>query len=414
MAKMAAEPITVRAAASSSLCLLHRHRVSRIRASQPINGKNNFYKQLGMFSLRKKIEDSILSAEILAPTALEVEEARRIKQEEAVRECNLWDDLTKSNEILDNLAESAKVVDALKDVKYKTEEAKLIMELAEMDAINDGLFKQAYTASVDVNKLLKKYEISKILNEPYDKEGASLTVESGSGGIYNEIWAERLARMYIKWAEKQGHKWRIVEKYPSSNNGGIKSATIEFESSFVYGYLMGESGIHHMIGSLQDGSSLFEASLAAVDVIPLFLESVPDLPIEDKDLLISFPSCGEEQGRTVPAVHIEHVPTGLTFQSSGERSRFANKMKALNRLKAKLLTILGNQEISRLSSSINRSAVVDIQQNQEARKYVFYPDKLVQDVKTGVQLPDLNAVLNGNIEPLINAHIGMRQANPSV
>lgn len=102
------------------------------------------------------------------------------------------------------------------------------------------------------------------------------------------------------------------------------------------------------------------------------------------------------------------------FLLVGERSRFANKMKALNRLKAKLLTILGNQEISRLSSSINRSAVVDIQQNQEARKYVFYPDKLVQDVKTGVQLPDLNAVLNGNIEPLINAHIGMRQANPSV
>lgn len=67
--------------------------------------------------------------------------------------------------------------------------------------------------------------------------------------------------MYIKWAEKQGHKWRIVEKYPSSNNGGIKSATIEFESSFVYGYLMGESGIHHMIGSLQDGSSLFEVIL---------------------------------------------------------------------------------------------------------------------------------------------------------
>lgn len=412
MAKMAPEPIWVATAGSSasSFGRRQRYRVSRIRASQPTHGKNNFYKQLGALSLRKKVENSILSAEILAPMALELEEARRINQEEVVRECNLWDDLSKSNEILDNLAESAKLVDALKDLIYNAEEAKLIMELAELDAISDGLFKQAYTASIDVNKLLKKYKISEILKEPYDKEGASLTIESGCGGIYDEMWAQQLARMYIKWAERQGHKWRIVEKYPSSN-GGIKSATIEFESKFVYGYLKGERGLHHMTRNLQDESTSSEAGLAAVDIIPLFLESAPDLPIDDKDLVISVPSCEDEKRRTLPAVCVQHTPTGLTFQSTGERSRFANKMKALNRLKAKLLTIPRNQGSSTLSS-INRSAVEDTQeQGQETRRYVFYPNKLVQDLKTGVEMPDLDAVLNGSIEPLLNAHIAMRQSS---
>ncbi|XP_027065808.1 peptide chain release factor PrfB3, chloroplastic-like isoform X1 [Coffea arabica] len=410
MAKVAAEPISLSAALSSSASSVRRrHKSSRIRASQPLNDKSNSNKQLGMFALRKKIEDSILSAEILAPTALEQEEARHIQQEKVIRECNLWDDIAQANEFLVKLAESDKVVDALKDLRYKAEEAKLIMELAEMDAINDGLFNQAYSASVYVNKYLKKYEMSKLLNEPYEREGACITIESGHEGIHDERWAEQLVQMYIKWAEKQGHKWRIIEKFPSKN-GGIKSAILEFESNFVYGYLMGERGVHRMIKASPDGSLASEGSSATVDVIPLFLESVPDIFIDDKVLMISFSSIDEEYlSRTSPSVHIQHIPTGFTVKATGERSQFANKMKALNRLKAKLLIVLENQRISKVED-IDRSAIVDLWCQETTRRYVFYPAKLVQDVKTGIQLPDLTSVLNGNIEPLIVAHINNRRS----
>ncbi|KAA8518077.1 hypothetical protein F0562_015551 [Nyssa sinensis] len=316
-----------------------------------------------------------------------------------------------SNDILVKLADSAKVVDALKDLTYKAEEAKLITQLAEMDAINYGLFKQAYTASVDVSKFLEKYEMSKLLRGPYDVEGACVIIRAGSEGICPEMWAEQLLRMYMKWAKKQGYRGRVVENFPSEN-GGIKSATIEFESKYVYGYLSGERGVHRMIRGSHNGSVLHETSLAAVDVIPLFLETTPDLLISDKDLMISSPSCQKEYGRIESAVCIQHIPTGLRVQSSGERSTFANKMKALNRLKAKLLIILRDQGISNVRS-INGDDIVDMW-HQETRRYLFHADKLVQDVKTGIQLPDLNSVLDGNIEPLLSANINCRQTCDTV
>ncbi|KAK9289867.1 hypothetical protein L1049_008028 [Liquidambar formosana] len=421
MARMAVEPISVRRAGTapsfSSKCQVSSRRnnlqtqlvSTTIRASQSMDDKNKVYKELGMFSLRKKIEDAVLRAELLAPSALELEEASQIKQEEMIREYNLWDDLAKSNEILVKLAGSAKVVDALKDLTYKAEEAKLITQLAEMEAINFGLFKQAYNASVDVSKFLDQYEMSKLLRGPYDMEGASVIIKAGSEGISAEIWAEQLLSMYVKWAEKQGYKGRVVEKRPSKN-GGIKSATIDLEFQYAYGYLSGERGVHHMIRIFDNGSVLHEASLASVDIIPLFLETAYDLQIDDKDLMISSPSShGDDQAQTEPAVCIQHFPTGISVQSSGERTHFANKIKAFNRLKAKLLVIAREQGVSDVSS-IKRDAIIDMW-HQETRRYVFHPYKLVQDVKTGIQLPDLNSVLDGNIEPLIGAHINIRRSN---
>ncbi|KAK6945226.1 Peptide chain release factor [Dillenia turbinata] len=406
-----------------------------IRASQSTDDKNKVYKELGLvssrmrkslhvllldalilkvlacksagfFSLKKKIEDAIVRAENTAPAALELEEARRIKQEELMREYDLWNDPAKSNEILADLAGSVKVVDALKDLRYKAEEAKLITQLADMDAINFGLLKQAYKASVDVSKFLDQYEMSKLLKGPYDMDGACVIIKARSEGIYPEMWAEQLLNMYTKWAEKQGNQGRVVEKHCSGN--GIKYATVEFEFQYAFGYLSGEQGIHRMINS-QDVSIFQKGCLASVDVIPMLLETAPDVDIDEKDLLVSYK---EEEGNTPRAIFVQHIPTGITTSSSGERSQFANKMKALNRLKAKLLVIARGQGVSNIKN-ISIDNMVNTW-NQETRKYVFHPFKLVQDVKTGIQVPDLNSILDGNIEPFIVAHINIRQANDTL
>ncbi|KAI3860014.1 hypothetical protein MKW92_050849 [Papaver armeniacum] len=302
-------------------------------------------------------------------------------------------------------------VDALKDLRYKAEEAKLITQLADMDAINYRLFKQAYSASVDVSKFLDRYEMSKLLSGPYDMEGACVIIRAGSRGVNPEVWAEQLLSMYRKWGAKQGYKGRIVEKCPSKD-GGFKLVTLEFESEYAYGYLSGERGVHYMIeGSHNDP----ETNLATVDVIPLFLETTPDLQLDDNDMVFSSLSPhGEEQllCRSEPAVSVRHIPTGIEVQSSDERSHFGNKIKALNRLKAKLLVIATEQRVSSLKN-IKRDSVSDIL-SQEARRYIFHPYKLVQDVKTGIQLPDLNSVLDGNIEPLIGADISFRQTSDPI
>ncbi|KAH9679739.1 peptide chain release factor PrfB3 [Citrus sinensis] len=393
---MAAEPLFVRgtgtnSSASWQACTSKNRSKSQaqllcftIRASHSTDKKN------------KKIEDAVLRAESLATTALELEEARRIKQEEMVRNYNLWDDPTKSNEVLVKLADSLKVVNALKDLRYKAEEAKLIAQLAEMEAIDYGLFKRAYRASLDVSKLLDQYEMSKLLRGPNDIEGASVTIKAGSNGICPEIWAEQLLNMYVRWADKEGYRGRVVDKC-CCKNGGIKSATIEFEFEYAFGYLSGETGAHRLI-NFPNGSVPHEATLACVDVVPLFLETSPDLQISDEDLLFSSPSLpGERQSIAKPAACIQHIPTGIAVQSSeeitfnlvstafppwflllqrrrkvifssaGERNHFANKMKALNRLNAKLLVIAGEQGVSNVSC-IKREAIVNIWQKETRRK----------------------------------------------
>ncbi|XP_012085956.1 peptide chain release factor PrfB3, chloroplastic isoform X2 [Jatropha curcas] len=354
------------------------------------------------------IEDAVLRAEMSAPTALEIEEARQIKQEEMMRECNLWEDPVKSHEILGRFADSAKAIDALKDLKYKAEEAKLISELVEVEGINYQLFDQAYNASLDVNKFLDQYEMAKLLKGPFDKEGACVIIKAGSDGVNSEIWAEQLLNMYIKWAKKLGYKSRLVEKHPSvTGYGGIQLATIEFEFECAYGYLSGERGIHLMINS-QNGSVHYEEISAYVDVVPLFLGTSVDIEIDDKDLIISSLLLRGEKNSAEPTVCIQHIPTSISVQSSGERSQFANKIKALNRLKAKLLVIAEELKLSDVSSI--KDTIMDVCY-AETRRYVSHPYKMVQDVKTGIQLPDLNSFLDGNIEPLIGAHIRIRHTS---
>ncbi|KAH1256058.1 Peptide chain release factor PrfB3, chloroplastic [Glycine max] len=367
----------------------------RIRACSSMANKKDIYKQVGLFSLKRKIEDAVLRAETFASTALEMEEATWIKQEEMVRDFDMWDDPAKSNDILVKLANSAKVVDSLKDLKYKVEEAKLINQLAEINAIDYGLYKQAYETSLDVSEIVDQYEISKLLKGPFDMAGACLVIKAGPKGIYPKksisiieleqvnkvsnrltvylaqphsyvsltiaefifklgctksgtgnrksrnlkiwLWAEQILSMYLRWAKRRGYEGRIVDKCPFKN-GGINSAIIEFEFECAYGYLSGEKGVHYLI--------------------------------------------------------------------RGERSHFANKMKALNRLKAKLLVTTKEQGVASIKS-IQKENIVNLWQ-EEIRRYVSHPHKLVHDVKTGVEVPDLNYVLEGNIGPLIAAHINSR------
>ncbi|KAK1277218.1 hypothetical protein QJS04_geneDACA003691 [Acorus gramineus] len=311
----------------------------------------------------KKIEDAVERAEAMTSTALELEEVKRIKQEEIFRGCNLWNDLSTSNESLVALADTIKVVDSLKDLQYKAEEAKLITQLVERDAINHQLFKQAYNSAVDVSKFLDHYEMSKLLRGAFDIQGACMIITAGAESGYSEKWAEKVLGMYTRWAEKQGYSMRVLELLPS-RRAGIKSATIEFESEYVYGHLLGEKGLHRMIRYCLDGSIVREVPTACL----LKYLAAPDLDVTDEDLEVSsISSLREDQSgcSTETGVIINHLPTGIAVRCSGERSHFANKTKALNRLKAKLLVAGMEQGISDIRD-IKRAAITSAEK-QEVR-----------------------------------------------
>lgn len=229
-------------------------------AALPADGRGDgaaSYKELGLYSLKKRIEDTVVRVETTASSALELEEARRIKQEEVLRKRNLWENPAKSHETLSALADAIRVVDHLKDLRFKAEEAKLISQLSEMNVINGELFKQAYKYSVDASEYLDRYQMYKLLKGPYDKEGACITVTAVSDSIASELWAEKVFGMYTSWAQKQGCKVGLIEKC-FSTSGHIRSAAMEIESEYMFGTLSGEKGMHRMIYSSLENSDTYQ------------------------------------------------------------------------------------------------------------------------------------------------------------
>lgn len=257
-------------------------------------------------------------------------------------------------------------------------------------------------ASLDVSKFLDHYEMSKLLRGPYDKEGACMIIKAGMEGTASEMWTEKLLNMYTRWAKKHGCNVTCLEAF-SSLRGVTKSATIEFEKEYMYGYLSGEKGIHKMIHSSLDGFTIRETWSVSIDVIPLYLEKMVDFHIDDTDLEIFSPS--HEVTSRKNAVGIRHIPSNMVAECSVERSRFANKMKALNRLKAKLL-VLQMAETPQTGVIKNGRCFMEC---EEARRYMIHPKRSVHDVRTGVTVHDLNSVLAGNIEPFIRARVGLRR-----
>ncbi|XP_047095418.1 peptide chain release factor PrfB3, chloroplastic isoform X1 [Lolium rigidum] len=395
--------------AASSRASATRSRAGRLSlpAALPADGRGDSattYKELGLYSWKRRIEDAVIRVEMTASNALKWEEAQRIKHEEVLQSRSLWDNPAKSHEALSALSDAIRAVDHLKDLLYKAEEAKLISQLAGMDVINGELFKQAYNISLDASEFLDRYEMYKLLKGPYDKEGACIIVTAGSEGVASELWTEKLFGMYTCWARRQGCKQGLIEQI-ASTSGNIQFAAMEIESEYMFGILSGEKGMHTMINSSIENSGTEEAISARVDIIPLFLDRPLNFHLDDNDLEISpsLSECGNPGRRNGATVRVQHIPSGVTAESSGERSYFANKLKAMSRLKAKLLVI--TTELGAPGTKMINIQAVEERYYRETRRYTFGPQELVHDLNTGIQLSDLNSVLEGDIEPFIRGRI---------
>lgn len=237
-----------------------------------------------------------------------------------------------------------------------------------------------------------------------------LTINAGAGGTDAQDWAEMLLRMYTRWGENHGYKVHLTE-LSEGDEAGIKSATLEFNGRFAYGYLKAEKGTHRLVRiSPFNANGKRQTSFAGVEVMPLLDTSV-QLEIPEKDLEITTSRAGGKGGQNVnkveTAVRIVHIPTGISVRCTEERSQLQNKEKALAILKAKLLVIAQEQRAKEIAEI--RGEMVEAAWGNQIRNYVFHPYQLVKDLRTGVETTAIADVMNGEIDPFIEAYL--RQEN---
>lgn len=272
---------------------------------------------------------------------------------------------------------------------------------------NDTSLQDSFQEEIrDLESQLQRLEFHLSFSGPYDDRTAILAVHAGAGGTESQDWAEMLLRMYIRWAERQGYKAQVLDVSPGEE-AGIKSAMVELGGGWAYGYLKAERGVHRLVRlSPFDASHARHTSFALVEVLPE-VEQDEDIVIHADDLRIDTFRAGGHGGQNVQktstAVRITHIPTGIVVSCQNERSQLQNKETAMKVLRARLM----EQELKRRAQEQAKlkGEHIPAEWGNQIRSYILHPYKMVKDHRTGYETSDPEAVLNGALEPLLEAYL---------
>lgn len=325
--------------------------------------------------------------------------------EEQAAAPDFWDDMKNSQKILQKTATLKNKVAAYEKLNTDFEDALIMIELSDEEE-DESMFPDCRESVDAVKKELDKQTLSTLLSGEYDSKNAILTFHAGAGGTEAQDWASMLVRMYTQWGTRNGYKVTMPD-FLDGDEAGYKSAVLHIEGENAYGYMKSENGVHRLVRcSPFDASGRRHTSFASLEVMPEIDDTIEiDLNMDDikMDVYRASGAGGQKVNKTSSAVRLTHIPTGIVTSCQVERSQVQNREVALRMLKSKLLEIKEREHLDKIEDI--KGVQKDIAWGSQIRSYVFMPYTLAKDHRTGFEMGNINAVMDGDIDGFINAYL---------
>ncbi|MBQ5320477.1 MAG: peptide chain release factor 2 [Oscillospiraceae bacterium] len=339
--------------------------------------------------------------------ALNLKEAEALvkKLEEESSKEDFWSDLQHSQKVLQEIKANKDKIAAFNSLLSEYDDAEAMIEIA------DGEEDESYVPEISesiakLEKDISEQRLATLLNGEYDANNTILTFHAGAGGTEAQDWASMLYRMYTRWAERHGFKYKILD-YLDGDEAGIKSASILIEGYNAYGYLKSEVGVHRLVRiSPFDASGRRHTSFASLEVMPEIPDDV-EIDIRPEDIKVdtyrSSGAGGQHVNKTESAIRITHLPTGIIVACQNERSQHQNREVAMKMLRSKLVEIKEREHLEKIEDI--KGVQKEIAWGNQIRSYVFMPYTLVKDHRTSFENGNVSAVMDGDLDGFINAYL---------